>query len=691
MDDDWTNPEEDPTILEALRSYLSRPSEGSEVPDRQVTTEKRPFANKFLLLALLCFLAGQFLIEFLREVLGGIGILFLLVGFLLTLFAFLRERTSLKTKIEPDTDQEANYDIKIRFGWMVVAFVTAIVASLMYRRGSFSLTSGLLWLTSIITIVAAFLQSKDFHKPDFKSLLPILASKPGKLIVYLLLIAVVLVFQIGRLEQVPPEIISAQVEAFYTVYGISYGGTDLWFPRNVVSEPISYYWAGIVNQFMGGALTFTGLKLAYGLAGLIAVFFMYTLGRRMFDEKSGYISALLLGVGFWPIIQQRAVLGFGLVLPIMLPALYYLFKSLQEDDTNALLIASALTGIGFLTNKVFIVLVFANLLISIVYLSRNKADNHINTLPLRIGIGIIVGIVVALPLIFVIAANPGSWIAPIVNQLSTSNTPSAGSPLVTFFNNFLSALGMFNWSNRSSWVDGIGNRGALDWVSGAFFLFGLCVTLLQDFFNNRKQAAALFIFFILMLLPTVFSIAQPLENPSLGRAIGAAIPAFLIAGRGFSFAADRFWNSENESQLVRRAIFVGIFGSLLIIRNFGLINSTYARNYSNSAWNATEIAEVIKNYNTGQAGNSQAYVVGFPHWVDARSVAISMDEPNLNLSILPQDLTNTLDLQTAKIFLLHINDAESLSQLQSLYPGGVATTYQSVNPDKNFVIYIASQ
>jgi hypothetical protein len=41
--------------------------------------------------------------------------------------------------------------------------------------------------------------------------------------------------------------------------------------------------------------------------------------------------------------------------------------------------------------------------------------------------------------------------------------------------------------------------------------------------------------------------------------------------------------------------------------------------------------------------------------------------------------------------LLHINDAESLSQLQSLYPGGVATTYQSVNPDKNFVIYIASQ
>ena len=47
MDDDWTNPEEDPTILEALRSYLSRPSEGSEVPDRQVTTENDLLPTSF--------------------------------------------------------------------------------------------------------------------------------------------------------------------------------------------------------------------------------------------------------------------------------------------------------------------------------------------------------------------------------------------------------------------------------------------------------------------------------------------------------------------------------------------------------------------------------------------------------------------------------------------------------------------
>jgi len=691
MNNDQTNPSEDPTVLEVLRRFFNKPAEALEASASETLSDKTPATNRFVLAALICFLVGQFLIEFLREALGGIGILLVLGGFILAVIAFLREKQSSATVHVLDSALEPNSDVIIRLVWLIAAFVMAILGSLLYKRGSFDFISGILWLGSVASIVKAFHQVKTHHRPDFKSSFLKLAAKPGKLIACLLLVSVVVYFQLGRLQQVPPEIISAQVEAYYTVEGISNGDTSLWFPRNVTSEPISYYWAAIVNQFTTGSLNFTGLKLAYGLAGLVAVFFMYKLGRRLWDEKSGYISALLLGVGFWPILQQRAVLGFGLVLPIMLPALYYLNKSLQEDDLNSLLISSVLTGLGLMTNKIFIALVFANLIITFVYLARSTIAKVENTLTLRIGIGLIAGIVVVLPLIFVIAANPAGWFSPIVNQLFNASNPDAVSPLVTFFNNLLSALGMFNWINRSSWVDGIANRAALDWVSGAFFLFGLCVTLLRDIFSNRKQATSLLILFFLMVLPSVFSIAQPMENPSLSRALGAAIPVYLIAGRGFSFAIDRLWSPENDSQLVRQSIFMAFFGLLIIISNFGLINTTYIRNYEASAWNATEMAEVVRNFDTGQSRNSQPYVVGYPYWVDARSVAISMDRPDLNLSILPQDLVSTLDLQTAKIFLLHINDTESLSQLQSLYPGGVVTTYQSVSPDKNFVIYIASQ
>jgi len=423
----------------------------------------------------------------------------------------------------------------------------------------------------------------------------------------------------------------------------------------------------------------------------VAVFYMYKLGRRLFDEKTGYISALLLGVGFWPILQQRAVLGFGLVLPILLPAVYYLFKSLQEDDLNSLLIASVWTGLGLLTNKIFFVLVFANLLITLVYFSRNGSDKAKISLAMRIGVSLITGIVVVLPLIFVVAANPTAWFSTIISQLSFANNPTHNSPVITFLKNIVAALGLVNWSNRNGWVDGISNRAALDWVSGAFFLFGIGVTIFRDFFKKRKQAISLLLLFFLMLLPSALSLAQPMENPSISRALGAAVPVFLIAGRGFAFAIDRIWASQTESHWVKQAGIVVIFSLLIIIRNFGLINTTYVNNYEASAWNASDMAEVIRNYDTGQARNSQAYIIGFPHWVDARSVAISLNRPYTNLSILPQELSSTVDLQTAKIFLLHITDTESLGQLQSLYPGGVATIYQSVQPEKNFIIYIASQ
>lgn len=691
MDHDLTNPEEDPTVLKVLQRYFNKDGEANDGFDSEKIGEQKRASDRLVPFALICFLTGQFLIEFLRETLAEIGIVLLLAGFALSAFAFLREKKSATFERTVTTDEDRQNIVSVRLVWLLAAFITAIIASLMYRQGSFSFLSGLLWIASIISIIAALFQPKAILKPNFKSIFVELTSKPKKLIAYLLLIVIVLIFQFGRLEQVPPEIISSQVEAFYTVDGIKNGETALWFPRNVVSEPISYYWAALVNLFRTNLLNFTGLKFAFALAGLVAVFYMYKLGQRLFDEKTGHISALLLGVGFWPILQQRAVLGFGLVLPILLPSVHYLFKSLEEDDLNSLLIASVLTGLGLLTNKIFFVLVFANFFITLVYFVHKGSDKPKISLALRIGVGLITGVVVVLPLIFVVAASPTEWISPIINQLSFANNSTYNSPIITFLKNIVAALGLVNWSNRNGWVDGIANRAALDWVSGAFFLFGLCVTLFQDFFKKRKQAISLLLLFFLMLLPSALSLAQSMENPSLSRALGAAVPVFLIAGRGFAFAIDRIWASQTKSHWVKQAGFVVIFSLLIIIRNFGLINTTYVNNYEASAWNASDMAEVIRNYDTGQARNSQAYIVGFPHWVDARSVAISLNRPYTNLSILPQELSSTVDLQTAKIFLLHITDAESLGQLQSLYPGGVATTYQSVQPEKNFIIYIASQ
>ncbi|NLE83691.1 MAG: glycosyltransferase family 39 protein [Chloroflexi bacterium] len=684
MSKNFPVPEHDPTVLEALRGYFSKPAPENEPVSPAVAVSKKPRPNKLLLSALASLLVGQFLIEFVREALGGVGVLLLAVGLLLAGFAFWRERAPSLETTESSLGAETVGVVKVRLGWMLVSFVLALGASQLYQQEQVGFIAGLLWISSIATIVAAFLQPKKSSKPDFKVILQNLVANRGRTAAYLALIIVVLLFQLGRLEQVPPEMISAQVETYYTVDGILQGGSALWFPRNVVSEPLGYYWAALINQFTSSPMSFAGLKLAYGLGGLTAVLYMFKLGRRLFDEMTGYITALLLGVAFWSIIQQRAILGFGMVLPILLPAFYYLVKSLQENDLNALLIASVLTGLGLLTNKIFFVLLLANLLITIAYSVRNKRDNPGTALMLRVAISLLVGLVAMLPLVFIIASNAESWISPLVNQVA--NADSAAS---TFFRNLIAAVGMVNWNNHSSWVEGIANRPAVDWVTGAFFLFGLSVILFHDMRTKPDQSISLVLLFFVGLLPSVLSLAQPMENPSLSRAIISVVPVMLIAGRGLAFAADRLLVSENR--WVKQALFIGIFAILIILRNFSLINTTYPREYQASAWNSSEMSSVIQNYDTGQGGTSQAYIVGYPHWVDARAVAITMGEPHVNFSILPQDLGSTAELQTAKIFLLHISDSESLGQLQSLYPAGVTSLYQSVHPGKDFLIFLASQ
>jgi len=169
------------------------------------------------------------------------------------------------------------------------------------------------------------------------------------------MILIVLYFAFSRLDLVPPELISGQVDHFYTVQEILQGNTALTFNRNLVSEPLQYYWAAFIAVFGGGKLSFTLLKTAYALASLVGTFYIFRLGKELVDRWAGLIAAGLFGVAFWPVLQTRAVLGAGLTLPILVPTVYYLMRGLRHEQINDILIAALLGGLGLLTNKVFLV------------------------------------------------------------------------------------------------------------------------------------------------------------------------------------------------------------------------------------------------------------------------------------------------------------------------------------------------
>jgi hypothetical protein len=82
-----------------------------------------------------------------------------------------------------------------------------------------------------------------------------------------------------------------------------------------------------------------------------------------------------------------------------------------------------------------------------------------------------------------------------------------------------------------------------------------------------------------------------------------------------------------------------------------------------------------------------AHVVAYPHWVDTRLVGINAGYPTRDFAIWEEDFPRTLETGGSKLFILKLEDSQSLSTLQTLYPQGHLRLYESRLPDKDFYEY----
>jgi hypothetical protein len=120
------------------------------------------------------------------------------------------------------------------------------------------------------------------------------------------------------------------------------------------------------------------------------------------------------------------------------------------------------------------------------------------------------------------------------------------------------------------------------------------------------------------MLPSILSLTFPAENPSLNRAAGAMVPVFLIVGfafdgflRALEAASASVWNK-------RLAWGIGLF--LVVwaaLHNYGLVFNQYRELYDVSAWNTTEMGEVVRSFAELTGSPDTAWLVGYPHWADA--------------------------------------------------------------------------
>lgn len=577
--------------------------------------------------------------------------------------------------------------------WLLIpGLVLASAAFLLFGSQRFSLASSFCWLAGVFATAAALWNKAAEDRSNRVSLQArvqqLLKEERLWFFAVLFVIAVVAWFSFARLKDVPPELVSGQVDHIYTVRDILAGNAGLTFSRNLVSEPLQYLWGALLSFAAGGQVGFVGLKLAYTLANFAALYFIYRLGAEIFDRWVGLGAAFLLGVSYWQIIQTRALLGSGLVLPLASAALFFLFSGLHRHRANYLALSALFVGLGLLTNKIFLIFPLVALLVSIFWLIIGREEGSGRAALSAFAQALLVVAVVSVPLLRAVANEPSAYLAPILSRVSDYETALSGNPLSLFLTNLWSALGIANWSNRSSWVDSLTLRPGLDLLSAAFFVAGVCAVVFSLRKTKNWRLYALLALYSLLLLPSALSLAFPLENPSLSRALGALIPICVLSAVGLRVLLGALLAWPPAHNGTYKLMLTGLVLLLVIGLNYRAAFSDYPATYRQNAWNSSEMANVIRQteLNTGMPQN--VWVVGYPYWVAARAVALEAGRANQDLALPSDQLEQTVNVIGSKLFLIHSSDSAAVQALQQLYPTGTIAMLESSVPDKNFLVFL---
>ncbi len=683
----------DLTVLEYVQNWLrdqlktqkTQPIAAMTISGKETAGNAR--AIFWVGLALLSF--GQFFLGIDKQGLPVGGLVMILVGVVCVWLGMPDETLS----VEPRPNRESDgLRLKVKPIWLAATLVMSVLCFLLFTENHFGWLQTLSWLTTIACAVYTFWPTGKNDSKGVQASWKNWQSWRGDWVFIAFVFAVAitgLIFRLKDLDQLPPEVISAQVETFYSVSEIRQGGNFILFSRNAVPEPLNYYWAYLINLFSGKNLSLSGIRLANSLAGLIGMAFVYALGKAMASRWVGLAAAGLAGSSCWLVLQERAAIGGGLVFPLMAAAIFGLIKGLDDQDGRYYLLSAAAAGFGLMSSKIFLIFPLA-VLIAVIAWQRHHKQQGARRMVGLLGAGLMVSLAAAIPLIRAVSLEPASYFAPILARIGETEAAYAGNPILIFFGNLAKAVGLVNWTNQGSWVDSIANRGAVDGLTAVFFLFG-AVTLTRQYKHEKDwKKLTLLLLYPILLLPSALALAFPIENPSMTRAVGAAVPVIIIAAFGIAELIRCLTRVIRLNTLAVRVFAVGLLFAAIATSNYSLVFKDYANRYKNSAWNASEIAQVIQRFfSSGREGIS--YLISYPYWVDSRAVSISMRRQEYNLSLAGTQIESTSNVTSPKLFIVNPMDKDSIAELQRVYPEGVISTYQSVNPDKNFIIYIVGQ
>ncbi len=384
----------------------------------------------------------------------------------------------------------------------------------------------------------------DPESPSLSSQSRFLKALP---ICLILLLAVVLRF--WGLDHNPPGLFRDEARKAYSTYSLIETGRDLTgrvWPLQVkeftaYTTPF-YHWFSIPFIACLG-VTLTSTRFLAALAGSLACFFVYLLGRDWVDRKTGLWAALILAVSPWHLLFSRWA-NQGILMTLFIPAaLWMTWRALGKEQEGILVPAEGVPPSREANSFAWKWMLPASLCWALAWNAYEPARLFVPLfLFVLIGIEAYKG-KFALRL-FIVGVLTLLWISPFVidivlkwNQTQARLAAIAGDQAFNpalFAGNYLlhwNPLYLF-WSGDSNPRHHISGQGQLCWLESLAFLAGLF------FLWKGKVAWRPWLVAWLLLAPVPAAFTHE-GLPHALRTLMIVPAVALVAGYGLSQCVDR--------------------------------------------------------------------------------------------------------------------------------------------------------
>ncbi|HYN88481.1 MAG TPA: glycosyltransferase family 39 protein [Ardenticatenaceae bacterium] len=593
------------------------------------------------------------------------------------------------TSRAPALRVRAGRHARVRVAPLAAAFFLAAVAWAQSGDNRFTPLGVIAWLGAVGAWLWAWWPRRE-TLPN-----AVAAERPRLLWPIVPLILVLLVagmFRFYDLQRLPPEPTSDHAEKLLDVRDVLEGEYRIFFPRNTGREPGQFYLTALIAGPLGFGLSHMALKLGTAIVGWLTVPLLYVAARRGAGapRSVALIAAALLAVSKWHTEIARVGLRFPYAPLGITLLLVFLLRAVRLNDRRDWLLSGVALGIGLYGYTPFRIAPLLAIVALLIWwwLGVWRAGGSIWVALMESALVPLTSALVFLPLGHYALQHPDLFWYRSFTRVAEGE---AGNLWITFWGNVWNAAKMFHWRGDVVWVNTVPYDPVLDPVTGALFLLGVGLLVLRVVRARRPVDALLLASLPILLLPSILALGWPHENPSVVRAGGALPVVMLIAAWPLALLAQALAGSlRGRRGLVLGGAVVTLTLGAATYLNWRTYTIEYRAQYELVAWNASEVAGVIREWAPRIGGIEHAYIENFPHWLDHRNVAFALGDPDWE-NVLPNARSvrsPQFEGREPRLVVVNPKDRLAVRLLKGTWDRGEHYLFESRVPSKEFWVFV---